>query len=66
MSTLNPLPQSSLQLSDLQCAMPGDMPDSAALLESAFPDLYESGISDLQVGLEKGHFTSVHLVKVNT
>ncbi|OAX42252.1 amidase signature enzyme [Rhizopogon vinicolor AM-OR11-026] len=43
--------------------MPGDMPDSATLLESTFPDLYESGISDLQEGLKKGHFTSVDLVK---
>ncbi|RDX52374.1 amidase signature enzyme [Lentinus brumalis] len=28
-----------------------------------FPDLYEASISELQQGLEKGHFTSVDLVK---
>jgi amidase len=41
--------------------MPGDM---SALSESTLPDLYESGISNLQKGLEKGQFTSVDLVKV--
>jgi amidase len=46
--------------------MPGDMPDCAASAESTFPDLYESGILELQDGLEKGHFTSVDLVKVNS
>lgn len=30
----------------------------------AFPDLYEASIAELQDGLEKGHFTSVDLVKV--
>jgi hypothetical protein len=28
------------------------------------PDLYEASISELQDGLEHGHFTSVDLVKV--
>jgi hypothetical protein len=56
----------SLQLWHLQCTMPGDMPDCAASAESTFPDLYESGILELQDGLEKGHFTSVDLVKVNS
>ena len=31
---------------------------------TAFPDLYEASISELQAGLDNGHFTSVHLVKV--
>jgi hypothetical protein len=31
---------------------------------TAFPDLYEASISELQAGLDSGHFTSVHLVKV--
>ena len=44
--------------------MHGDMPDTA-LTADTFPDLYESGITDLQEGLEKGRFTSVHLVKVS-
>ena len=30
-----------------------------------FPDLYEASITELQEGLEKGHFTSVDLVKVH-
>ncbi|KAI0767645.1 amidase signature enzyme [Fomes fomentarius] len=30
---------------------------------AAFPDLYEASIAELQDGLEKGHFTSVDLVK---
>ncbi|OBZ76636.1 hypothetical protein A0H81_03091 [Grifola frondosa] len=30
---------------------------------SMFPDLYEASIAELQDGLEKGHFTSVDLVK---
>ena len=30
-----------------------------------FPDLYEASIAELQAGLEKGHFTSVDLVKVS-
>lgn len=45
--------------------MPGDMPNRDVLSEMVFPDLYESGISDLQKGLGLGHFTSVDLVKVS-
>ena len=30
----------------------------------AYPDLYEASISEIQVGLDAGHFTSVDLVKV--
>ena len=30
-----------------------------------FPDLYEASISELQEGMEKGHFTSEDLVKVS-
>lgn len=29
-----------------------------------FPDLYEASVLELQKGLDAGHFTSVHLVKV--
>lgn len=36
-------------------------PDTAEL-----PDLYEASIAELQDGLQKGHFTSVDLVKVST
>ena len=32
---------------------------------SAFPDLYEASIAELQDGMEKGHFTSEDLVKVS-
>lgn len=32
---------------------------------SNFPDLYEASISELQAGLDGGHFTSVDLVKVS-
>jgi amidase len=45
--------------------MPGDMPNRDVLSEKVFPDLYESGIPDLQKGLELGHFTSVDLIKVS-
>jgi hypothetical protein len=31
-----------------------------------FPDLYEATITDLQAGLDAGHFSSVDLVKVRT
>jgi hypothetical protein len=30
------------------------------------PDLYEASIRDLQAGLDRGHFSSVHLVQVRT
>ncbi|KAG2347190.1 amidase signature enzyme [Suillus weaverae] len=43
--------------------MPGNMPNRDMFSENVFPDLYESGIPDLQKGLELGHFTSVDLVK---
>lgn len=33
--------------------------------EITFPDLYEASIAELQDGLEKGHFSSVDLVKVS-
>lgn len=33
---------------------------------TVFPDLYEASILDLQAGLDAGHFSSVHLVKVLT
>ncbi|KAG9308337.1 amidase signature enzyme [Chiua virens] len=36
---------------------------SAHEVPTAFPDLYEAGVAELQQGLEKGHFTSVDLVK---
>jgi amidase len=47
--------------------MPGDMLSRGVtvLSENVFPDLYESGILDLQKGLELGHFMSVDLVKVS-
>jgi hypothetical protein len=32
--------------------------------ERSLPDLYEAGLTELQQGLEEGHFTSFHLVKV--
>ena len=35
---------------------------SAGLAE--YPDLYEASITELQAGLEQGHFTSVDLVTV--
>ncbi|KAI0704211.1 amidase signature enzyme [Cerioporus squamosus] len=37
--------------------------ESMAASSVTFPDLYEASISELQQGLEKGHFTSVDLVK---
>ncbi|RPD60648.1 amidase signature enzyme [Lentinus tigrinus ALCF2SS1-7] len=37
--------------------------ESMAANSVTFPDLYEASISELQKGLEKGHFTSVDLVK---
>ncbi|KAG1867539.1 amidase signature domain-containing protein [Suillus tomentosus] len=45
--------------------MPGAMLSRGVtvLSENVFPDLYESGILDLQKGLELGHFRSVDLVK---
>ncbi|KLO18977.1 amidase signature enzyme [Schizopora paradoxa] len=36
---------------------------TAASAEITFPDLYEASIAELQDGLEKGHFSSVDLVK---
>ncbi|EIW53226.1 amidase signature enzyme [Trametes versicolor FP-101664 SS1] len=48
----------------LVCASQGhtsaQSPESAAI---NFPDLYEASIAELQDGLERGHFTSVDLVK---
>ena len=32
---------------------------------SKFPDLYEASVLELQVGLERGHFSSVDLVNVS-
>jgi amidase len=32
--------------------------------ETAFPDLYEASVLELQAGLDAGHFSSVDLVKV--
>lgn len=50
----------------LVCASQGQTsaqsPTSAAI---NFPDLYEASIAELQDGLERGHFTSVDLVKVS-
>lgn len=50
----------------LVCASHGQtsaqLPTSAAI---NFPDLYEASIAELQDGLERGHFTSVDLVKVS-
>ncbi|KAF9224888.1 amidase signature enzyme [Gyrodon lividus] len=43
--------------------MPGDMPVQEVSQFLQLPDLYEAGIAELQQGLEKGHFTSVDLVK---
>ena len=34
--------------------------------ETVFPDLYEASVLELQAGLDAGHFSSVHLVKVLT
>ena len=31
---------------------------------AVFPDLYEASVLELQAGLDAGHFSSVHLVKV--
>ncbi|KIK96877.1 hypothetical protein PAXRUDRAFT_271662 [Paxillus rubicundulus Ve08.2h10] len=40
------------------------MPRDVSVQQSTqLPDLYEAGIAELQQGLEKGHFTSVDLVK---
>jgi hypothetical protein len=33
---------------------------------AGFPDLYEASITQLQLGLTEGNFTSVELVKVST
>ena len=45
----------------LTAAQEGDV---VARSTPTFPDLYEASIAELQAGLEKGHFTSVDLVKV--
>ena len=52
----------------LICAWPctASQSDSGTVPNSVtFPDLYEASIAELQDGLEKGHFTSVDLVKVS-
>ncbi|KAH9942367.1 amidase signature enzyme [Epithele typhae] len=49
-------------LAALTCSASGDQ-QSVAASAVTFPDLYEASISELQDGLEKGHFTSVDLVK---
>ncbi|KAF8843435.1 amidase signature enzyme [Paxillus ammoniavirescens] len=43
--------------------MPGDISVQEVFQPTQLPDLYEAGIAELQQGLEKGHFTSVDLVK---
>ncbi|KAF8840643.1 amidase signature enzyme [Paxillus ammoniavirescens] len=43
--------------------MPGDASVQEVSQSLQLPDLYEAGIAELQQGLEKGHFTSVDLVK---
>ncbi|KAI0634576.1 amidase signature enzyme [Trametes polyzona] len=49
----------------LTSASRGNAPAPQAVASNAikFPDLYEASISELQNGLEKGHFSSVDLVK---
>ncbi|KAH9848115.1 amidase signature enzyme [Lenzites betulinus] len=48
----------------LVCASHGMAAEQAVASSAAsFPDLYEASIAELQEGLEKGHFTSVDLVK---
>lgn len=47
------------------CGSPSDGQKEASSSSVTFPDLYEASIEELQVGLEKGHFTSVDLVKVS-
>ncbi len=44
------------------------MPDVDDQVSSSitFPDLYEASIAELQDGLQKGHFSSVDLIKVGT
>jgi amidase len=42
----------------------GDVSNNARP-SSKFPDLYEATLAELQEGMEKGHFTSVDLVKVS-
>ncbi|KIJ07519.1 hypothetical protein PAXINDRAFT_102931 [Paxillus involutus ATCC 200175] len=43
--------------------MPGDIFVQEVPQSTQLPDLYEAGIAELQQGLEKGHFTSVDLIK---
>lgn len=45
--------------------LPGTVAASAPPVKITFPDLYEASIAELQDGLEKGHFTSVDLIKVS-
>ncbi|KAI0357737.1 amidase signature enzyme [Trametes cingulata] len=47
----------------LGCSSYGQTPRSKVVDNVKFPDLYEASIAELQDGLEKGHFTSVDLVK---
>ncbi|KAI0329789.1 amidase signature enzyme [Cubamyces sp. BRFM 1775] len=47
----------------LACSSHSQSPEQAAAATVQFPDLYEASIAELQDGLEKGHFTSVDLVK---
>ena len=52
-------------LAALAWASCGDAQETIATSAAVtFPDLYEASIAELQAGLEKGHFTSVDLVKV--
>jgi amidase len=38
--------------------------DGKTTTRPVFPDLYEASVLELQAGLDAGHFSSVHLVKV--
>lgn len=43
--------------------LPGDISAHQFSDPVVLPDLYEAGVTELQQGLENGHFTSVDLVK---
>jgi amidase len=49
----------NLQYLNVQTRKQGD-----ATWEHLLPDLYEASISELQEGLDAGHYTSVDLVQV--
>ncbi|KAI0366541.1 amidase signature enzyme [Pilatotrama ljubarskyi] len=53
----------AILLLTLVSASSGQTPEAAVANSVKFPDLYEASIAELQDGLEKGHFTSVDLVK---